>query len=94
LWHEGSAKGNNQTAQAPKLNSTKHRATADASHNNVGDLEEIRESHLIASERFCPKDLTDAGGCAKHSHTTYRMPSLLLELYRWVYNIPTPHEKT
>ena len=58
------------------MNSIKHRAIADASHNNVGDPDPNRESHFIASERFCPKDRTDAGGEVEHSSTTYRMPSL------------------
>jgi len=75
------------------LNSIKHRATADASHNIVGDSPKAK-SHFLASERFCPKDRTDAGGHVEYTGTTYRMPSLYWELSASVYNIPTLHGKT
>jgi len=43
----------------------------------VGDSPEAK-SHFLASERFCPKDRTDACGRLFYWRTTYRMPSLFI----------------
>ncbi|NBC03148.1 MAG: hypothetical protein GVY20_05515 [Bacteroidetes bacterium] len=76
------------------MNSIKHRAVTDASQNIVGDPDLHRESHFLASERFCPKDRTDAGGRENYPWTTYRMPSLYWEPSASVFNIPTLYGKT